>query len=82
MDTVQMFSLYLKYLKLNDSIESLELLALVFAFQLVIVPKSTMHDVYNGRYFEFYIKVYYDAFVGGAVTVRYFTLKTYLWLTK
>lgn len=45
MDTVQMFSLYLKYLKLYDSIESLELLALVFAFQLVIVPKSTMHDV-------------------------------------
>lgn len=29
MDTVQMFSLYLKYLNLNDSIESLELLPLV-----------------------------------------------------
>lgn len=29
MDTVQMFSLYLKYLNLNDSIESLQLLPLV-----------------------------------------------------
>lgn len=50
----------------------------MITFQLVIVSKSIMHDClkHNGRYFKFYIEVYYDAFVGSAVTLRYFILKT------
>lgn len=46
MDTVQMYSLYLKYLKLKDSIESLRTFTIrMFTFQSVRIPKSTLHYV-------------------------------------
>lgn len=78
LDTAQMFPLHLKYPKLNDSIESLELVPLAHLCFILwwALNLLCMMFEYEIEYFQFYIDIciYYEAPVGGANMLRFLLL--------